>query len=104
MRILLTMNLPCTRVHGGTNRSNRVLAEKLAERGHVVRVVGPALSTPSPITHEQLLEGLAAEGIRVDSRDGVDLLRLSGVEVHAVVEPSKLRAYLVSQINEFEPD
>ena len=32
MKILLTMNLPYTRVYGGANRSNRSLAETLAAK------------------------------------------------------------------------
>ena len=32
MKILLTMNLPYTRVYGGANRSNRSLAEALAAK------------------------------------------------------------------------
>ena len=53
MKFLLTMNLPYTRVHGGTNRSNRFLCEQLAERGHVVRVVAPALAAPEEAPIEE---------------------------------------------------
>ena len=103
MKLLLTMNLPYTRVSGGTNRSNRCLAEHLAER-HTVRVVVPALAVPSPINHEQFVAELAAEGISVRSDGAVDIFTLNGVEVHCVVKAESLRAYLVEQIREFEPD
>jgi amino acid adenylation domain-containing protein len=104
MKILLTMNLPYTRAHGGTNRSNRSLAEGLAERGHTVRVVVPALAMPSRITVEELVEGLVADGVPV-RREGVALVfTLGGVEVHAVTEPARLRAYLVEQAERFDPD
>jgi amino acid adenylation domain-containing protein len=103
MKLLLTMNLPYTRVSGGTNRSNRCLAEHLAER-NTVRVVVPALAAPSPITHEQFLAELDAEGISVYSDGVVDIFMLNGVEVHCVVKAESLRAYLVEQIGEFEPD
>ncbi len=103
MKLLLTMNLPYTRVSGGTNRSNRCLAEHLAER-HNVRVVVPALAVPSPITHEQFVAELVAEGISVQSDGAVDIFTLNGVEVHCVVKAESLRAYLVEQIGRFEPD
>ena len=104
MKILLTMNLPYTRVHGGANRSNRSLIEGLAARGHVIRAVVPALATPSHMTHDQLLTELAGEGHEVRSEGGTDVFRVSGVEVHAVVEPARLRGYLIEQLRSFEPD
>jgi glycosyltransferase involved in cell wall biosynthesis len=104
MRLLLTMNLPYTRVHGGTNRSNRSLIEGLAQRQHSVRVVVPALATPSAVTHEQLLEELAREGISVRRNGAVDAFDTGGVEVHAVVKPSQLRGHLIDQIREFDPE
>lgn len=104
MKLLLTMNLPYTRVHGGTNRSNRSLIEGLAERRHRTRIVVPALATPSTITHEQFLESLAEEDIHVSRRAGVDIFTTDGAEVHAVVKPSQLRSYLIEQIRDFDPD
>ncbi|HEX8150235.1 MAG TPA: condensation domain-containing protein, partial [Pyrinomonadaceae bacterium] len=104
MKILLTMNLPYTRSHGGTNRSNRSLAEGLAARGHHVRALVPALAVPSSVTHAQLLEELRADGLRVRTEGGLDRFELNGVEVHAVVEPSRLRASLVEAVGEFGPD
>jgi amino acid adenylation domain-containing protein/FkbM family methyltransferase len=98
MRLLLTMNLPYTRAHGGTNRSNRGLAAALAARGHQVDVVVPALASPSPITHPELIAQLAAEGIDVRHDDGVDHMRIDGVDVHAVVDPARLRGVLGEQI------
>ncbi len=103
MKLLLTMNLPYTRVSGGTNRSNRYLAEHLAER-HSVRVVVPALAVPSPINHEQFVAELVGEGIGVHSDGAVDIFTLNRVEVHCVEKAESLRAYLVEQIREFEPD
>ncbi len=104
MKILLTMNLPYTRVYGGANRSNRSLAETLAARNHSLRVVVPALAALSSITHRQLLEELVSEGIPVSSNEGIDVFSLKGVDVHAVEEPSRLYGYLAEQIREFKPD
>ena len=98
------MNLPYTRVHGGTNRSNRSLCEELAARQHAVRVVVPALPTPSPITHSQFLKELKSESINVTSGEHADVFMLNGVEVHTIRESGQLRAYLVKQLREFTPD
>ncbi len=104
MKILLTMNLPYTRVHGGTNRSNKSLAEGIAERDHNVRVVVPALATPSTITLAELVAGLEAEGIEVISNGEAYIFEMNCVEVHAVIEPTRLRAYLMEQLRSFDPD
>ena len=98
------MNLPYTRVHGGTNRSNRSLCEELAARQHAVQVVVPALSTPSTITHEQFLQELRNESIEVTSGEHADVFMSKGVEVHTVRESCQLRAYLIKQLRQFAPD
>jgi uroporphyrinogen-III synthase len=72
MNFLLTMNLPYMRVHGGANRSNRYLAEKLVERGHSVRAVVPVFSVPARKTREELVNELVNQGIRVVSNSEVD--------------------------------
>ena len=104
MKLLLTMNIPYTRVSGGANKSNRSLAEELASRHHCVRVVVPALTASSLLTHEEFLEELVGQGISVNSNGGIDVFSLNGVEVHAVVDPSQLRSHLEDQIFSFEPD
>ncbi|MER7370604.1 hypothetical protein, partial [Nonomuraea wenchangensis] len=54
MRILLAQNLIHLPSHGGANKSNRLLMERLAALGHEVHVVAPlsgALATgPSPLS------------------------------------------------------
>jgi len=105
MKILLTMNLPYTRAHGGANRSNRKLCEELATRGHDVHVVGPALATPSPISHKQFVKNLVAEGLEPNMNDvEVTTFRSRGVQAHAVTNQSRLRSYLADQIQKIEPD
>src|SRR5688500_14656325 len=105
MKFLLTMNLPYTRAHGGANRSNRALSEALVKRGHQVRIVVPALATPSPITYDQFLEDLKVRGATILSqKEGQVAFKLNGVDVHAVKEPSRLRACLIEQLNLFTPD
>ncbi|HKG81126.1 MAG TPA: amino acid adenylation domain-containing protein, partial [Pyrinomonadaceae bacterium] len=104
MKLLLTMNLPYTRVHGGANRSNRGLCAGLARSGHKVRVIVPALATPTTITLDHLRADLAADGVEVDSRSGVDVFTVDGVEVYSVTEPSRLRFTLVEQLRDYAPD
>ncbi|HEX5603285.1 MAG TPA: glycosyltransferase, partial [Pyrinomonadaceae bacterium] len=104
MKLLLTMNLPYTRAHGGANRSNRGLCEGLVRSGHQVRVIVPALATPTAITVDQIRAELQADGVTIDSRSGVDVFTLAGVEVYAVTDQSRLRATLVEQLREFGPD
>ncbi|MCA1634319.1 MAG: condensation domain-containing protein, partial [Acidobacteria bacterium] len=104
MKLLLTMNIPYTRSSGGANRSNRSLAEGLVQRGHDVRVVVPALASPSAITLEQYVEGLDRDSIEVRQTQHSYIFTANGVEVHAVVDPPHLRAYLTDQIELTKPD
>jgi glycosyltransferase involved in cell wall biosynthesis len=104
MKILLTTNLPYFPAHGGANKSNRYLLEGFARNHHSVRVVVPALGTPSHLTHAQLLCELKAQGMKVTSEAGVTVFNLGGVEVHAVAEPSRLRIHLIDQMRRFNPD
>src|SRR5689334_2183752 len=104
MRILLTLNLPWTNVFAGAVKSNQGLTEALVERGHRLRVVVPAIHTPRPVAHQQVLADLAADGIDVVSDGIVDRFTLRGVEVHAVVDPLRLRQYLIDEIGRFKPD
>jgi len=103
MKILLTTNLPYFPTHGGANTSNRYLLESFVQNNSVLVVV-PALSTPSQLTHEQLLELMKSHGMTVSSEAGVDIFTLNGVEVHAVLEQSRLRNYLMDQLRRFDPD
>src|SRR5215470_9400834 len=104
MKLLLTMNLPYYPVYGGANKGNRYLLENLAARGHSVRAVVPALETPGRLTREQLLEELRSHCVEVSSDLWSDSFTLNGVEVQAVTDASRLRAHLVDQIREFDPD
>ncbi len=103
LRIILTMNLPWLRSHGGANRSNRSLAESLAARGHQVRVVVPALATPSTSTLDDYLTALDAMGIQWTTGDGCDSYHLNGVEVVST-RTSLQRGLLAQHIDQFQPD
>lgn len=104
MNILLTMNLPYTRVYGGANRSNRALAENLATQGHSVQVVVPALAVPSTITVEQYIEELLASGFAVREGGNAYIVQINNVTVHIVPTPSRLRLHLLETIRHCNPD
>ncbi|HVR96064.1 MAG TPA: amino acid adenylation domain-containing protein [Thermoanaerobaculia bacterium] len=98
------MNLPWFPAIGGANKCNRVLAEGLAALGHSVRVVVPALGVPSRLTLAEWRNLLAVQGFPVGQEEGVDVFSWNGVEVHAVAEPSRLRAVLAERLRELRPD
>ena len=88
MRILLAHNSLYYPSHGGGDKSNRLLMEALAGRGHTVRVVSRGDERTSP--------ELPARGtVRFD---------LNGVDVHALTLNSNLRSYFAAQIDEFDPE
>jgi amino acid adenylation domain-containing protein len=98
------MNLPYFPIYGGANKINRTIAGGLARRGHTVEAVVPALGVPSRLTHAQLLDELASEGIVVTAHDKHDTFNIEGVTVHAVREPTQLRTSLVERVERFKPD
>lgn len=104
MKLLLTMNLPYTRIFGGANKSNKSLAEEFAGKGHDVEVLAPALATPSHITHEQLLQELTAAGIKVREEEGYYRFELNGVKINAVIDAVQLRNKLIKKIQQYQPD
>jgi surfactin synthase thioesterase subunit/glycosyltransferase involved in cell wall biosynthesis len=76
MRILLAQNSFYYPAHGGGDKSNRLLMEALAARGHACRVV--------------------ARGV-------TPIFERAGVEVHTVTD-ANLRAHFASQVEAFEPE
>jgi surfactin synthase thioesterase subunit/glycosyltransferase involved in cell wall biosynthesis len=103
MRILLAQNSLYYPAHGGGDKSNRMLMEALAARGHECRVVA-RLSAFSQEAHDRYLGDLAARSVPVVSADsGVVVFRHRGVEAHVVTNNPHLRAYFASQIADFAP-
>jgi surfactin synthase thioesterase subunit/glycosyltransferase involved in cell wall biosynthesis len=76
MRILLAQNSLYYPAHGGGDKSNRLLMEALAARGHACRVV--------------------ARGV-------TPIFERAGVEVHTVTD-ANLRAHFASQVEAFAPE
>jgi surfactin synthase thioesterase subunit/glycosyltransferase involved in cell wall biosynthesis len=107
MRILLAQNSLYYPAHGGGDKSNRLLVEALAARGHVCRVVA-RLSVFGEAEHAQYLETLAARGVTPQSvADGEVVFQRADVEVHVVTNVAtggSLRARLAEQAAAFAPD
>jgi surfactin synthase thioesterase subunit/glycosyltransferase involved in cell wall biosynthesis len=104
MRILLAQNALYYPAYGGGDRSNRLLLEALAARGHHCEVVA-RIARFGADGHQRYVLDLAARGIApMPSEGGVVVFRRAGVEVHVVTHHSNLRAYFAARISDFEPD
>src|SRR5690348_12538362 len=103
MRILLAQNSRYYPAHGGGDKSNRLLMEALAARGHTCRVVA-RISEFGQREHDVFLGELAARGVPAQVSNGVVVFNRSGVEVHTVTHHPSMRAYLADQIAKFRPD
>ncbi|MBC9914695.1 non-ribosomal peptide synthetase [Chitinophaga varians] len=104
MRILLTMNVPYSRVSGGANKSNRALCEELRRRNVDVVVVAPAFSVPDKHTPASLLEEMRLAGINVDIFPTHYTYLINGVEIHAVIQSDSLPEVLTQVSSGFNPD
>lgn len=104
MRILLAHNSLYYPAHGGGDKSNRLLMEALAARGHQVRVA-TRVERFGKADHDKLVAALQSRGI--DARttaDGLIEFERHGVDVRALALASHLRAFFAAQISEFDPD
>ncbi len=103
MRILLAQNSPYYPAHGGGDKSNRLLMEALAARGHTCRVVA-RIGAFGEAEHQHYLAELAARGVipRLVS-DGVVTFDRAGVEVE-VVTNANLRTHFADRMASFRPD
>src|SRR3954453_19524809 len=103
MRILLAQNSLYYPAHGGGDKSNRLLLEALAARGHECRAVA-RISAFGEAEHARYLELLAGREVQSLTTDGrVVSFRREGVDVR-VVTNTNLRTYFIEQIAEFQPD
>ncbi len=104
MRILLAQNSLYYPAHGGGDKSNRLLMEALAARGHTCLAVA-RISRFGPAEHAQYLRDLAARAVSpVACERGVVVFHHAGVEAHVVTSNPNLRAYFSAQISGFAPD
>ncbi|HET9320416.1 MAG TPA: alpha/beta fold hydrolase [Bryobacteraceae bacterium] len=104
MRILLAQNSRYYPAHGGGDKSNRLLMEALAARGHSCAVVA-RISQFGAREHQLFVSELAARSVWPEScDDGVVTFRRAGVDVHTVTNQPSLRQYFSEQIAAYRPD
>jgi glycosyltransferase involved in cell wall biosynthesis len=103
LRILLAHNSPYYPSYGGGDKSNRLLMEALAARGHAVRVVARVEHFGSE-AHAELVNELAERGAAPrDEPASVDF-QLNGVEIGVLTRDPNLRLYFAAQMRAFSPD
>jgi glycosyltransferase involved in cell wall biosynthesis len=103
LRVLLAHNSLYYPSFGGGDKSNRLLMEALAARGHTARVIARAEHF-GPEAHAKLVRELAGRGVPLDEMGGGSVeFRLNAVEVRVLTRDTSLRAYFASQVEAFEP-
>src|SRR5215475_14135247 len=102
MRILLAHNSLYYPSHGGGDKSNRLLMEALAARGHECRVVA-RIEAFGEREEQQFLAGLAARGVAAAAEAGIVRFERCGVDLR-VAANTNLRACFAAQIEEFRPE
>jgi surfactin synthase thioesterase subunit/glycosyltransferase involved in cell wall biosynthesis len=103
MRILLAQNSLYYPAHGGGDKSNRLLLEALAARGHECRAVA-RLSTFGEADRDRYLAELETRGVRAEvERDGAVLFDRAGVRV-CVSTLAHPRPRLEAEIRDFRPE
>src|SRR5689334_23580672 len=99
MRILLAQNSLYYPAHGGGDKSNRLLLEALAARGHECRAVA-RISNFGEEGEQAYVGELRARGITPRQEDGAVQFERAGVDVR-VVTNTNLKRYFTSQCEDF---
>ena len=103
LRILLAQNSQYYPAHGGGDKSNRLLIEELAARGHVCEVAA-RIPVFGEAEHRQFLAELAARQVTpVAIEDGAVVFERAGVEVHVTTD-GNARARFADRVAAFRPD
>ena len=103
MRILLAQNSLYYPAHGGGDKSNRLLMEALAARGHSCRVVA-RIAAFGEAEHGRYLAALEAHGVQPrEASGGVVSFALGGAEID-VVTNTNLRDHFAARLESFRPD
>src|SRR5438445_9959176 len=98
MRILLAHNSTYYPAHGGGDKSNRLLIEALAAKGHSCRVAA-RLAGFGIREHDQFLEDLRTREVPITSSDnGIVTFTLNYVEVRLASHNASLRAFFSAEI------
>ncbi|HUJ23197.1 MAG TPA: alpha/beta fold hydrolase [Bryobacteraceae bacterium] len=103
MRILLAQNSRYYPAHGGGDKSNRLLMEALAARGHTCAVLA-RISQFGAREHDLFLNELAARNVTAQVREGVVSFERGGVAVDTVTNHPSLRACFAEKMAAFQPD
>src|SRR5689334_22871483 len=102
MRILLAQNSLYFPAHGGGDKSNRLLMEALAARGHECRVVA-RISEFSPRAQERYIADLQQRDVSATVQDGVVHFERCGVDVY-VCTLGPPRTVFAGQAQTFQPE
>jgi glycosyltransferase involved in cell wall biosynthesis len=104
MRILLAHNSLYYPSFGGGDKSNRLLMEALARRGHQVRVIA-RVEKFGPQAHTHLISELASRNVATHELPHHGLrFDLNGVDIRVLTRDPMLRAFFESQVKDFDPD
>jgi glycosyltransferase involved in cell wall biosynthesis len=103
LRILLAHNSLYFPSFGGGDKSNRLLMEALAARGHAVRVVARVEHFGAE-AHAELLRELTARGAEPRVLGASVEFTLNGVEVRILTRDPNLRAYFGAEVRAFSPE
>jgi glycosyltransferase involved in cell wall biosynthesis len=102
MRILLAHNSLYYPSYGGGDRSNRLLMQALAARGHEVRVIA-RVETFGDAAHQRLAAEFGRRGVAFTEDSACLRMRLEGVQVAVVTRDPRLRACFAAEIAAFDP-
>ena len=103
MKVLLAHNSTYFPSLGGGDKSNRLLMEALAARGHDTLVV-TRVPEFSEAAHEDLKRELAARSVGYTEDHESLTYVLNGVRVRALTRQPHLRAFFQSCLDAFDPD
>lgn len=105
MKILLAHNSTYFPAHGGGDKSNRLLMEALAARGHDSRVFTRTERFGDAELPQYVAElGRRGKSHEVDAEAGEVRFELGGVDVRVLASRPELRTAFKRHINEFDPD
>jgi surfactin synthase thioesterase subunit/glycosyltransferase involved in cell wall biosynthesis len=103
MRVLLAHNSLYYPSFGGGDKSNRLLMEALAARGHDVRVVA-RIAKFGTEEHARFLDELTTRVVRPEITEDAVEFDLNGVDVRTLTTNPKLRKYFSDQLSQFDPN
>ena len=103
MRILLAHNSLYYPSFGGGDKSNRLLMEALAAKGHAVRVVARVEHFGAD-AQGALMRDLGARDVAPRQEQAGIEFQLNGVEVRVLAGNSNLRDYFAAQVRAFDPE